>query len=228
MSLNEDLLQHLLYAVDPVVAAEYSFANFHTRGLTYINLLRTPALTAKLYIIEPGAVQHNAQGYLVNPHNHSYCFHTFVVQGWMRNISFVKSNNSHTGSDHRLDSTLNLQPSTQKEPWERFDYNSPLRGGNGFIHRGSVALQAIRNPVLYVGDSYYLRDDEVHTIVVPENERVVLFLLQYADIRLITNYYQKDKKPPSTEGLYTKMHVDDVRDCIDSVRQITRKQHEQV
>lgn len=180
------MMRNLVESQDADDAARESFDDFHAHGLSYINLLRTQKLTAKLYIADPARVQHNADGYLVNPHDHAYRFHTFVVAGWMRNVTFATT-------DDPAD-----------EPYSLFRYRSVLRGAASFEYEGRTRLRR-KSETLRRGDWYYLTENEIHTIQVAPHEPTILFLLQYVDQRRETALYLRGTHPPRLDGLYRRM-----------------------
>jgi hypothetical protein len=65
----EDMARRMIESADPLVHARHSFDNFHRRGLLYLNLLRSPDLTCKLYVLRPCWGELLPGGLLVDPHN---------------------------------------------------------------------------------------------------------------------------------------------------------------
>lgn len=190
------VLRHLLRSADPAECAASSFDNFHAPGLIYVNLLRTPRLTAKLYIAVPGAVTPNADGYVVNPHNHGYCFETHVLCGRMQNVTFRERDDG--------------------ESWTEFAFHSALRGVPRMDTVGPVRLASTFGRPLEAGDSYYLDDKTIHTIIVPSDRLTILFLLQYEDTGApSTRLFTHDGGPPSLDGLYRPMSAYRVAEMID-------------
>ncbi len=193
MTMWKTMLRNLIESRIPEEAAAHSFDDFHAPGLAYVNLVRTRGLTAKLYIAEAGTVQHNADDYLVNPHDHAYRFRTFAVSGWAQNITFE------------------LNPIG--EPYHRFRFQSALRGHPSIEHDRPVrlyrrALQTIRPDG---NDRYYLDEHEIHTIRIARDETTILFLLQYVDQRAETALYMRESDPPSLTDLYRPMMWDNVQ-----------------
>ncbi len=192
------MLANLLESANPRECAKHSFEHFHAIGLTYVNLLRTPALTAKLYITEPGTLKMNTEGYVVNPHSHCYRFHTYVVSGWVRNIEFAAG---------------------RGEAQHKFEYSSPLSGGNGFTRLGTEPLGWGSYGHFTKEEAYFLDEHDIHTLTLPEDEQTVLFLLQYHDVCNKTVLYSRSPEPPSTEGLYEPMKPMAVANHIEQVRE---------
>lgn len=199
MTKANHLLRHLLRSVDPSETAASSFDDYHVPGLSYVNLLRTPRLTAKLYVARPGTVTPNADGYVVNPHNHGYCFDTFVVCGHMTNVSFRE----HVDGDQ----------------WTEFAFQSALKGQPRFDIAGMPGLMASDGPRLNQGDSYYLDEKTIHTIRIPSDRLTILFLLQYEDMRAkSTRLFTRDGVPPSLVGLYAPMTPNRANELLDVTR----------
>lgn len=190
------VLRHLLRSADPAECAASSFDNFHAPGLSYVNLLRTPRLTAKLYISKAGALAPNTDGFVVNPHNHGYCFETHVLCGRMQNVTFRESGDG--------------------DPWDEFAFRSALRGTPRMDIVGPVRLTPTFGRPLEAGDSYYLDDRTIHTIIVPSDRLTILFLLQYEDTGApSTRLFTHDGAAPSLDGLYRPMTAGRVADLID-------------
>lgn len=183
------MFNNLMASFDAEEAAKNSFDNYHAVGLTYLNLLRTPRLTVKLYLSETG-VQHNREDFLVWPHAHRYNFETLVLCGQIEHWTFAEVDEGE-GEDG-----LN---------WHRFKFNSVVNGGNGFQYEKPVKL-ARNHDRFKSGDSYYLNTDQIHTIAVSRRFPTVQFQVQYHDIpKPETFFYSLDIAPPSVKGLYVRM-----------------------
>jgi hypothetical protein len=183
----KNLARNLMRGMDWKLSLKNSFKNFHAVGLNYICLHRSNYLTVKLYITEPGVAHIDGQ-FLVNPHDHGYNFETHVLRGWMTNICFREKPLMVPDSGLR---------------WHRFNYFSPLRGGDGFKLRHDCQLECESYKILQEGDSYYLTTEQIHTIQVAANERTVLLLLQYRDDpnKPFTRFFSRSDSAPSVEGL---------------------------
>lgn len=200
-------LNNLLDSFDPEEAAKNSFDNYHAVGLTYLNLLRTPRLTIKIYLSESG-VKHNPEGFLVWPHAHRYNFETTVLLGQVDHYTFIEKD-GETGFDD--DDGI---------AWNRFKFHSVVNGGSGFKFDKPVLL--IRGHDRFqAGDSYYLDTTQIHTIQVHDRFPTVQFQVQYHDVpKPETFFYSPDPAPPSVEGLYVRMtpqRADDVRKRIEDL-----------
>ena len=158
ITADDHMVDNLLASLDTEDAALHSYDNFHAGGVTYINLLRTERLTAKLYLFDKA--QHNSMGYLVWPHNHGYNFYHRTLVGTVTNYKFK----TFEGKD-----------------WTLYTYSTPLNGGPGL---GRVMPTGLRRSEEYPhgpGSSYYLTQDEIHTISV--TERAAAVLIQYHDLQ---------------------------------------------
>ncbi len=191
--MNRKMIQNLIAARNPEDAALLSVDNYHARGLSYVNLVRTLQFTAKLYFFDH--VRHNAEGYVVSPHDHAYAFETYVVAGSMRNIVFDRA-------------------APAGRPYYTYQYAPASRGGTGgFAPSGVTRLAPRPYHALYPGDGYYLDTDQIHTIAV--EQPTILFLIQYADTKAETTLYSRSAKPPRLDGLYTRMSPEKVRALLD-------------
>lgn len=186
------IYENLKASLDPVEAAKHSFFHYHTRGMHYVNLLRTPRLTAKVYFATR-EYRPNINGWAVNPHDHAYNFDTCVLQGAARNIIFDRDENNSN--------------------WHYFTYRSPMADGEGFQSQGLAGLKRRTDFAYNPGMNYHLSHDEIHTIAIDVG--TVLFLLQYEDKpKSHTNFYHDLPSPPDTSGLYKPMTPHDVERMI--------------
>jgi hypothetical protein len=175
------LLTGLLADADPTECAAHSFDHYHVHGLRYINLLRSPALTAKLYIMRPGETRPDFGVNLVHPHNHAYAFDTWVLCGQMTNVIFKQSDNG------------------REFYHKRYTYNA---NAPRFDNAGVCRLDVDRTRTLTAGESYHLSTDQIHTIAAPSDALTVLFLLQYRDVLHSTDLFMTAPGPPRMAGLY--------------------------
>ncbi len=200
----EDLLLHLVEACDPNESAKNSFDNYHVAGLRYVNLLRTDALTAKLYIANPGDVACSGVG-VVNPHTHRYCFNTYVVQGSMKNIVLERTAMDAPGTDR----------------WRELRYRGTP--GKATVEQiGEACLKVGRVQSIKQGQGYYLNTTEIHTIRLDEDERTVLFLLQYRDDADHSTLFMPSEADPDMRGLYRPIAPDVIEKELDRVRNTLR------
>ncbi|MBO0676877.1 hypothetical protein JRC04_05330 [Mycolicibacterium sp. S2-37] len=173
---------------------EHSFKDFHAKGLDYVCLTRTPEITVKAYFFE-GLDQ--KPGEVINPHDHRYPFDTQCLSGVIRNKWF------RAHPLHRPGLT---------EMYERFEWMTPLNGGDGFNWIGMSALENYRVRDFVPGSRYFMQADELHTIQVMEPETVIV-LMQFADVVPVdepTYTYAHSAEPPSLKGLYSEFKPDEL------------------
>lgn len=188
-----DHLQEMLVQLDPEAASLHSYTNYHTEGLIYLNLHRTPQLTEKLYYVP---VDFPTQGkwragvrIIVNPHTHNYNFRTTLVAGRAANHIFNE---------------------VDGDTWTRYNYRSPLNQGDGFRRDRKVGLvQTSITQLVEIGDSYYLDTNVIHSISL--NAGTLLYLQQYKDRTLGNLFYTEEDTPPSLDNLYKPMTVEQCR-----------------
>jgi hypothetical protein len=174
-------------SVDDIVA--HSFRDYHVKGFDYICLRRSPTETVKLYFFD-GDVSKLPE--VVNPHDHRYDFKTLCVAGRVENMWFREHINGHI--------------------CQRFEYRTPLNGGNGFTWTGENALTCTRRYTIEAGRVYFMDADEIHTIRLRENNTVIC-LVQREDVVPIdkpTTTWTRDREPPNLEGMYRKFTADQV------------------
>lgn len=208
MDVNH-LVDNLLDSIDLVEAADNSYVNFHLMGLSYLNLLRTDRLTVKLYTFND--VQHNEQGFLVHPHNHSYNFVHRTMVGTVWNHTF-----DITGEGDNA------------ENWNMYAYSTPLNGSEGGLTKllpcGLVDLQTQQCPA---GQGYYLKTDQIHTISVQGNERryAAAVLVQFHDVEPgapTAMFAPQGEDPDCSNGLYQRMDSQTGRRIIERYREETK------
>lgn len=174
--------------------ASNSFRNFHAKGLDYLCLHRSPILTLKAYFYEQG---HESTPEVVCPHDHRYPFSTHVLAGRSGHIRYQE-----------------WVPGLYTPTHERFEWRTPLNGGNGFTWSREATLKVTGREEYSKGDSYWCNPDEVHTITINRSDTVLL-LYQHADTvpldQATSTYAPLGSIAPSTDGLYDRMPVDVVQ-----------------
>jgi hypothetical protein len=191
-----------------------SYKNFHCKGLDYLCLTRSPAVTVKAYFFD-GDVRQLPE--VVSPHNHRYDFLSVVLAGSVENRTYIRSKHGQV--------------------YDEFDFYTPLNGGRGFVWRDEATL-SLRSAALYQKDGWFAGSngpngrymsghDEIHTIQIHTPETVLL-LMQYADIlgegipsqtfRLNQPSYKKQK--PALDGLYDRMSRGDVEARLRMIQRI--------
>lgn len=173
-----------------------SYQDFHTKGFDYLCVKRTPAHTVKLYFFDSEA---SDLPEVVAPHNHRYSFVTRVLAGSVDNIRYERS--GHQGRPGRL--------------YERFDYMTPLNGGDGFTWTDTERLVWYRRDTYRPGSVHSHEPRDVHTIKV--NPGTILMLHQYEDelpLDQPTQCWQPVgmRQGPDLSDLYTPMTADRAKD----------------
>ncbi|WP_156927856.1 hypothetical protein [Bradyrhizobium sp. Tv2a-2] len=185
--------------MDEVIATSYR--DFHVKGFDYICLRRSPSETVKLYFFD-GDVSKLPE--VVNPHDHRYDFTTLCVAGRVQNMWFSES---RTG-----------------ELFQRFAYETPLLGGDGFTWVGETRLSCVRKYSCSAGRRYSMRHHEVHTIRLMENNTVIS-LVQFED--KVSDFtptltFTRDREPPSLDGLYRRFEPDAILSRLKALQERVR------
>lgn len=189
-----------------------SYRNFHTKGFDYLCISRTSELTRKVYFFD-GELADLPE--LVIPHDHRYPFVTTVLAGAVRNKRFARIAPAKA-------STYAVQAycaEGRKMPvFDRFEYMTPLNGGDGFTWAGEDYLfeQQARGWGSYTrGDHWRSSETDIHTLDI-RCEGTVIMLEQLADVIPLdqpTNAWRPagDRTPPNLSGLYDRMTPDHAR-----------------
>jgi len=194
------LVRQLARQGDRKAMAANSFGAFHHRNLTYLNLLRTPDLTIKLYDIKA------TDGMLVQPHTHRYCFQTWVLRGQMTNIRFTEEDDGGWRFSN-VDAGL----------WHRTKYRTPLDGKAAESeYEGQVRLFHFPSPLICRGGYYAMDDVTAHTIQVFGDTLLLLF--QYRNVpKGHTVLYTRDGQMPDLTGLYQPFTEAEFSERLDGV-----------
>lgn len=179
-----------------------SFQNFHAKGLDYLCLKRSDALTIKAYFYHDDAVQSAPE--VVCPHDHRYPFSTAVLSGRSEHYRYFEPQSRIIGR--------------HLPRFQVFDWMTPLNGGSGFTWQRETKLLQRRSETYAAGGSYWCEAHEVHTIAI-RDPGTVLLLTQHADVVPIdqptsTFVPGSSREPPSLAGLYDRMSFDRARDLI--------------
>jgi hypothetical protein len=173
---------------------ESSFKNFHAKGLHYLCLQRTELVTVKAYFFEDEiAGAHD----VVIPHNHRYDFVTECLSGHLTDIPYEECNPGH--GEARI--------------YNKFNFHTPLNGGEGFVWEKPVCLLTPTYKRSYVkpGQRLYKKAEEIHTIQVKPDTIILLTQLQDREEKDVPSkaYQIADADMfPNTSGLYDKMDSD--------------------
>jgi hypothetical protein len=178
-----------IYDLDEV--RRHSFRDFHAKGLDYLCLKRSPHLTRKVYFFE-GNLDKLPE--IVMPHDHRYAFETRVLTGRLANRVYCRGGRS-------------------AQPFERFDFMTPLNGGDGFTWRETDRLSCVMERAYTRGQTYLSTASDIHTLQI-QSDQTVIMLDQFEDVVPLdapTRAWRKgDKQPPNLSGLYREMTMDDV------------------
>jgi len=185
-----------------------SFRNFHTRDFDYLCLSRTPELTRKVYFFDGDLA---SLPELVIPHDHRYPFVTTVLSGAVKNKTFMRIDpakaNPKAIQAYLADGLRELPR------WDRFEYMTPLNGGNGFQWAGEDLLFEHAPTWSYTRHKHYHSSaTDIHTLDI-RCEGTVIMLEQLADevpLDQPTNAWRRagDRTPPNLSGLYDRMTPD--------------------
>lgn len=181
-----------------------SFRNFHAKGLDYLCLQRSPDLTRKVYFFEGNL---SALPEIVMPHDHRYNFQTVVLSGCVSNRLFMPTEATDPAG----------------KAYERFDYITPLNGGDGFTWLKTDHLIQFSEKTYHRDRSYGSAASDIHTLQI-RSDQTVIMLDQYADLAPIgvpTRAWRLGgKEPPNLSGLYEEMTFDDVIGRLEVVAQL--------
>lgn len=185
--------------LDIDTAVENSYKDFHSKGLDYLCLYRSPELTIKAYFFAEGMDSQEVSE-VVNPHDHRYDFDTQCFSGVIRNkwYRFPPSWDGESIGDE-------CGPM-----YTAFEWRTPLLGGDGFTHIDAVPLEQHRWRSYSPGERYYMHADELHTIEVLAPETCIV-LAQYEDrvpVHHPTHTFTREATPPDISGLYNKFTAD--------------------
>lgn len=182
MFFPKELAGNLARHLDVEEALKHSTINHHVPGMHYLCLQRRENLTIKLYVFDHN-LEHDANGFVVNPHDHRYRFHSFVLKGSMSNIKFFESDE--------------LAPSYQ---WDAMAWDADAKKMDR-SHRTNIRTSSIDR--YEEGAGYFLDTHELHTIRVHE-VGTALLLFQYTDVvvdrpgRLFVPYDEKPECLPTS------------------------------
>jgi hypothetical protein len=184
-----------------------SYKNLHTKGLDYLCLYRSDALTIKLYLFS-GDVSRVPE--VVSPHDHRYPFKTRCLSGsvWNRNYRLCWRNEAHT---------------PRQTTYQMFEWRTPLLGGAGFTWTEERRLERISDLRYDKDDVYFLRHDDIHTIQVRDNETAIL-LYQSADAVPLdqpTSTFTQNREPPDLTGCYDRFTPDEILQRLDILKRLT-------
>lgn len=165
-------------ALDLESLVQNSVFNHHVNGMNYLCLERSEHKTVKIYYCN--GVGNTNGGYLVHPHNHRYPFNSTVLKGTLHHLRF-KESDCH--GDLMTKNSYN---------WKTKELE----------HISNVCLYPRLDDLCNVGDSYYVKTDEYHTLKLISSI-VVIGLIQYADQIEDAVLYKKADVPFKIPNSYT-------------------------
>jgi hypothetical protein len=168
-------IQKLLQELDLDEAVKHSYLNFHAMGVDYLNLVRSPGYTAKLYLVR---AERNKP--VVNPHDHAYDFETTILFGNLTNVIYERKGS--LACSH-------------------YTWTPKINGGDGAKFNGDAWLREKSAIGYEKGQGYSMNIGQIHTIV-PRSGIVVMFIEQFRDKLTETNLYEiKDGDIPVSRDL---------------------------
>lgn len=193
---EKTLIENMLRATSDTLVD--SWRNYHAENVDYINLLRTPELTMKIYFIKT-PVKAN----VVNPHNHRYDSTSFILKGRIQNVIYL--------------------PNPSGNEWNKFLYTTGLSNYDNvlptFSHDGTSRLLESEDLSHIFGPSeqFSLKYTDIHTIR-PVTPEVVLLQFQYSAKTDSTHTWFKESTAPSTANLYKHWNKHDLKAAVSEIR----------
>lgn len=171
---------------------ENSFSNFHTKGIDYLCLKRSPELTIKAYFFNDVNMPFDSG--ITCPHDHLYDFETYVLKG--RQINFIYEECSPDNP---------FASQNQKFVWD-----TPLRDGSGFTWEREVFLAPPKVHSIHAPKRYDSKAEAIHSILPTPD--TILIIKQFASREGTTSTFVPghDKEPPRLDGLYDRMPEQDI------------------
>lgn len=184
-----------------------SFKNFHCKGLSYICLNRTVEQTDKVYIFEGDT---DKMPEVVAPHNHRYDFCSFVLSGAIVDTKYAELE----GYSHRI--------------YNRFDWRTPLLGGNGFTFDREISLATVSKQYLCpTYGPYHTFVQEIHTIQIVHPETMLLLHQGRDKVKEdvpTQTYFSITDSYPNLNGLYEKFSMDELIKKLDLIERFYNPQ----
>lgn len=187
----------------------HSLGNCHVKGFNSIFLLRNEALSLRLYVCRPGETALHKGLDPNDPtlwiHNHRFYFQCQTLLGWMENLTYSES----------------ASP-TDQGVWNKYRYQSALAANSNqarLICEGQVNLSLDKVHRVGADEFYAFEADQLHRIVVPNDEYVIMLFWEHARVENIPYAYTKESLPetPCMTGLYTPYTEAALRALIDEV-----------
>lgn len=207
-TFSRNLIARLVQENFPAIL-EHSLRNCHVKGFNSIFLMRSDVVSLRLYVCLPGETElHKGidpNDTVLMAHNHRFFFQCQTLKGWMQNLIYSES---ATATDQGL--------------WFKYAYQSAITSGDRKMRlepQGQVHLALDKTETVSAGQSYAFEADQLHRIVVPNDELVVLLLWEHRRSDHTQFAYSKQSLPDSlpTVGLYDKFEKAALRQLIDHV-----------
>lgn len=186
-----------------------SLKHYLVPGFNSIILRHSPSLTLRLYVLKPGesslAGSLSPANNVLWIHNHNFAFRCQTIVGWMKNLLYSE-----------------VSCSTDQGAWFKYNYQSALKSSDGRMHlcaQGPVNLAL--NEVEYVPKGFYyeMQPQQLHRILVPEDDLVVLLFWQYQKVPITQQLYSNKELEPSPDltGLNQKFNSEELRALLEMV-----------
>lgn len=176
-------LKNLLDGGDPEEMIRHSYRSYHSSGVNYINLLRTPQLTVKAYLLDV-----TPDTAVVNPHDHAYNFHTWILDGCLANCIYDET-------DYGAENYRHLYRPAAGPFESSFEFDRKVK--LSLLHARDYGIAA----------NYYMEAEQIHTIRA-RTSKVAMLLFQYAHREATpdegTFLYLPDRSIPDTSELYQR------------------------
>jgi hypothetical protein len=167
--------------------------------VNYINLLRSPNLTLKIYIFRPNEVILNDNKLLVAPHTHLYNFDTTVLVGKMTNIFFKECENEYAPIYQKIKYITPRHMSSEKKS---------CKIGNTYLN-----IDKLHN--YKPGQSYYVDTSQIHSLYLDTTRYNAIFLQQYTTIKDYSYLYTQNEI--KYDGLYEKFNKGEIATLMDEL-----------
>ncbi len=178
-------------------------------GFNSIILKHSPSLTLRLYVFKPG--ESNLAGSLSPTnnvlwiHNHNFAFRCQTLVGWMKNLLYSE-----------------VSCSTDQGAWFKYNYQSALKSSDGRMHLCPIGpVNLALNEVEYVPEGFYyeMLPQQLHRILVPDDELVVLLFWQYKKVPITQQLYSNKEleTSPDLTGLNQKFISEELKALLEMV-----------
>ncbi|KAF0974994.1 hypothetical protein FDP41_005747 [Naegleria fowleri] len=205
-------VKRMLENLSPKALREHSVKDYHVKGVHYLCLERSEAITTKVYVLNPQLLRmHGDHGFrmmnekeqqrrhesmdrnLANPHNHRYHFKTTVLAGEMVNKVFQERDIPEKEEAFQLNYHQWHSSDALHQDLYLFWKFAYFYQTNEFERMHQVLLEPSQFEYLRNGESYELSPEKIHTIQVSDRECTILFLQQFPNVKgLYSRYSEKE------------------------------------